>query len=78
MRVSKAQHPRQHPGGGPTNYPLARVGPMYYIIQVLFFIFFRSHTSTFQLLDKPWSQVSSLLPSVLAFNFYLITISYSD
>ena len=28
------------------------------------------HTSTFQLLDKPWSQVSSLLPPVLAFNFY--------
>ena len=27
------------------------------------------HTSTFQLLDKPWSQVSSLLPPVLAFNF---------
>ena len=26
-----------------------------------FFIFF-SHTSTFQLLDKPWSQVSFLLP----------------
>ena len=24
--------------------------------------FFFSHTSTFQLLDKPWSQVSSLLP----------------
>ena len=29
-----------------------------------------SHTSTFQLLDKPWSQVSSLLPPVLAFDFY--------
>ena len=26
------------------------------------FSFFLSHTSTFQLLDKPWSQVSSLLP----------------
>ena len=31
----------------------------------IFFSF--SHTSTFQLLDKPWSQVSSLLPQVLAF-----------
>ena len=27
-----------------------------------FFLFFFLHTSTFQLLDKPWSQVSSLLP----------------
>ena len=26
------------------------------------FFFFFLHTSTFQLLDKPWSQVSSLLP----------------
>ena len=26
------------------------------------FFFFFSHTSTFQLLDKPWSQVSYLLP----------------
>ncbi len=34
--------------------------------------FFFSHTFTFQLLDKPWSQVSSLLPPLLllAFNFY--------
>ena len=37
---------------------------------VFFSSFFFSHTSTFQLLDKPWSQVSSLLPPVLAFNFY--------
>ena len=28
---------------------------------ILFYLFF-SHASTFQLLDKPWSQVSSLLP----------------
>ena len=28
----------------------------------LFFFVFFSHTSTFQLLDNPWSQVSSLLP----------------
>ena len=27
-----------------------------------YFFFFFSHTFTFQLLDKPWSQVSSLLP----------------
>ena len=31
------------------------------ILPVVYFVFF-SHTSTFQLLDKPWSQVSSLLP----------------
>ena len=36
----------------------------------VFLFFFPSHTSAFQLLDKPWSQVSSLLPPVLAFNFY--------
>ena len=36
-----------------------------------FFSSFFLHTFTFQLLDKPWSQVSSLLPPpVLAFNFY--------
>ena len=29
-------------------------------LHAVFFVFF--HTSTFQLLDKPWSQVSSLLP----------------
>ena len=29
---------------------------------VCVFFFFFSHTFTFQLLDKPWSQVSSLLP----------------
>ena len=29
---------------------------------VTFFFVHFSHTSTFQLLDKPWSQVSSLLP----------------
>ena len=31
---------------------------------------FFSHTSTFQFLDKPWSQVSSLLPPGFAFIFY--------
>ena len=31
--------------------------------------FFFSHTSTFQILDKPWSQVSSLLPPFLPSNF---------
>ena len=36
----------------------------------LLFIYFWLHTNTFQLLDKPWSQVSSLLPPVLVFNFY--------
>ena len=38
----------------------------------LFYLFFKFFfcTSTFQLLDKPWSQGSSLLPPVLAFNFY--------
>ena len=38
---------------------------------IVVFIIFPSHTCTFQLLDKPWSQVSSLPPPpVLAFNFY--------
>ena len=32
------------------------------------YLFF-SHTSTFQLLDKPWSQVSSLLPPVSCLQF---------
>ena len=43
------------------------------------FFFFFSHTFTFQLLDKPWSQVSSLSPSpVLDFNFYRAqSISYA-
>ena len=36
-----------------------------------FFFLFFSHTSTFQLQDKPWSRMSSLSPpSVLAFNIY--------
>ena len=35
-----------------------------------FFFFFFLHTFTLQLLNKPWSQVSSLLLPVLAFNFY--------
>ena len=29
---------------------------------LVFFFFFFSHTSTLHLLDKPWSQVSFLLP----------------
>ena len=33
------------------------------------YICFFSRISTFQLLEKPWSQVSSLLPQVLGFNF---------
>ena len=32
------------------------------ILDVFFLFFFLTLTSTFQLLDKPWSQVSSLLP----------------
>ena len=35
------------------------------------------HTSTFQLLDKPWSQVSSLL-RVLDFNFYRAYVGFSN
>ena len=40
----------------PVNFGGTAVQPRYT------FFFFFSHTSTFQLLDKPWSQVSSLLP----------------
>ena len=40
--------------------------PCFYMYIYIYFL----HTSTFQLLDKPWSQVSSLLPPVLSFNFY--------
>ena len=40
-------------------------------LTVRFFFFSCTLTSIFQLLDKPWSQLSSLLlPPVLAFNFY--------
>ena len=38
-----------------------------YIYIVYIYIF--PHTSTFQLLDKPWSQVSSLLPPGSCLNF---------
>ena len=41
-----------------------------------FFSFF-SHTSTFQLLDKPWSQVSSLLPPGFCLHF-LSRIGFSN
>ena len=40
------------------------------LLALVSIFFFFSHTFTFQLLDKPWSQVSSLVPPVLAFNFY--------
>ena len=40
-----------------------------------FFFFF--HTSTFQLLDKPWSQVSSLLPPGSCLQF-LSRIGFSN
>ena len=36
-----------------------RPGPAYHTFPLFFFF---SHTSTFQLLDKPWLQVSSILP----------------
>ena len=42
-----------------------------------FFLFFFSHTSTFQLLDKPWSQVSSLLPPGSCLQF-LSRIGFSN
>ena len=42
-----------------------RVGVAVYIV------FFCTYSFTFQLPDKPWSQVTPLLaPPVLAFNFY--------
>ena len=40
---------------------------MYIYIYILFF----SHTSTYQLLDKPWSQVSSLLPPGSCLQFFI-------
>ena len=43
----------------------------------LFFFFFLSHTFTFQLLDKPWSQVSSLLPPGSCLQF-LSRIGFSN
>ena len=44
-----------------------------YLLFFFFFFFFSSHTFTFQLLDKSWSQVGVVpsSPPVLAFNFYL-------
>ena len=46
--------------------------------RVFFFLFFFfSHTSTFQLLDKPWSQVSSLLPPSSCLQF-LSRIGFSN
>ena len=36
---------------------------------VTFFFFFFPHTFAFQLLDKPWSQVSSLLPPGFCLQF---------
>ena len=40
------------------------------ILDVFFLFFFLTLTSTFQLLDKPWSQVSSLLPPGSCLQFY--------
>ena len=34
-------------------------------------LFFRLHTSTFQLLDKPWSHVSSVLPPGCCLQFFI-------
>ena len=41
-----------------------------YLYLVLFFFFFFPHTSTFQLLDELWSQVSSLLPPGSCLQFF--------
>ena len=35
------------------------------------FLFYFFHTSTFQLLDKPWSQVSSILPPGSRLQFFM-------
>ena len=45
---------------------------LFYFILFYFILFYFifSRTFTFQLLDKPWSQVSSLLLPVLSINFY--------
>ena len=42
----------------------------------IFFLFW--HSSTFQLLDKPWSQVSSLLPPGSCLQFFLSHIRFSN
>ena len=44
---------------------------------VFIYLFIFSHTSTFQLLDKPWSQVSSLLPPGSCLQF-LSRIGFSN
>ena len=51
--------------------------PQKYDTAVCMDTFFFSHTFTFQLLDKPWSQVSSLLPPVSGLNF-LSRIGFSN
>ena len=42
----------------------------FFIFQFFIIFFYFSLTSTFQLLDKPWSQVSSLLPPGSCLQFY--------
>ena len=55
---------------------LAYIRNVYTYIYIYIYIFF-SRTSTFQLLDKPWSQVSSFSPPVLALRF-LSHIGFGD
>ena len=38
---------------------------------MFFLFFFLAHTCIFQLLDKPWSQVSSLLPPGSCLHFFI-------
>ena len=48
-----------------------------YYVAMLPFVFFVSHTFTFQLLEKPWLQVSSLLPPGSCLQF-LSRIGFSN
>ena len=69
--VRRASMPRQRETTWGYMYVQHTWGYMYAQHTVLFFhfffTFFSPHTSTFQVLDKPWSQVSTLLVSCLQF-----------
>ena len=48
-----------------------------FLFYIILFYFILSHTSTFQLLDKPWSPVSSLLPPRFLPSTFLARIGFS-
>ena len=55
--------------GGPLPYRGSPFTMVFRNAVIVFFSFCCLHTSTFQLLDKPWSQVSSLLPPCSCLQF---------